>query len=143
MHGWSVSRQVALNIVDVHSSEIIYSVQGSASTTSTAASSSAPQATTPGEMHSVSLAKLRKVFGADAVLDVTIEEYGQKYQVLSSTTVVEARANLLNAKIGAILWNKQSGWARGLLQPWHCSRQRCFRVRTTACAAKGHPCEKA
>jgi hypothetical protein len=55
-------------------------------------------------MHSVSLAKLRKVFGADAVLDVTIEEYGQEYQVLSSTTVVEARANLLDAKTGAILW---------------------------------------
>jgi hypothetical protein len=59
---------------------------------------------TPGEMHSVSLTKLREVFGADAVLYVTIEEYGQKYQVLSSTTVVEARVRLVDTETGSTLW---------------------------------------
>ena len=59
---------------------------------------------TPGEMHAVPVAKLREVFGADAVLYVTIEEYGQKYQVLSSTTVAEARAQLVDAETGETLW---------------------------------------
>jgi hypothetical protein len=59
---------------------------------------------TPGEMHSISLAKLHEVFGADAVLYVTIEEYGQKYQIVSSTTVIEARTKLVDSKTGAVLW---------------------------------------
>jgi hypothetical protein len=63
---------------------------------------------TPGEMHGVSLTKLREVFGADAVLYVTIEEYGQKYQVLSSTTVVEARARLVDTETSSTLWEGQA-----------------------------------
>jgi len=59
---------------------------------------------TPGEMHSVPTAKLHEVFGADAVLYVTIEDYGQKYQILSSTTIVEARVRLVDAKSGVLLW---------------------------------------
>jgi hypothetical protein len=44
---------------------------------------------TPGEMHAVSLEKIREVFGADAVLYVTIEDYGQKYLIVLSGTVVK------------------------------------------------------
>jgi len=58
----------------------------------------------PDEMHSVSLAKLREVIGPDAVLYVTIEDWGQKYQVLSSTTVVKARARLVDTATGAEIW---------------------------------------
>jgi hypothetical protein len=43
---------------------------------------------TPGEMHGVEVAKLGEVFGADAVLYVTILEWGQEYILLSSNTVV-------------------------------------------------------
>jgi hypothetical protein len=59
---------------------------------------------TPGEMHAVSLEKIREVFGADAVLYVTIEDYGQKYQIILSGTVVKARARLVDVVTGATLW---------------------------------------
>ncbi|HWP64313.1 MAG TPA: GNA1162 family protein [Candidatus Limnocylindria bacterium] len=65
---------------------------------------------TPAEMHAVSLAKLREVTGADAVLYVTIEEWGQKYRIISSDTVVRARARLVDVATGATLW---SGTAEG------------------------------
>jgi hypothetical protein len=59
---------------------------------------------TPGEMHEVPLDKIGEVFGADAVLYVLIEDYGQKYQVLSSTTVVKAKAKLVDVPTGSTLW---------------------------------------
>jgi hypothetical protein len=59
---------------------------------------------TAGEMHAVSLEKFREVFGADAVLYVTIEDYGQKYYVLSSVTIVKAYAALVDAVTGETLW---------------------------------------
>jgi hypothetical protein len=68
---------------------------------------------TPGEMHTVSLAKLREVFGTDAVLYVTIEDYGQKYQIISSTTVVEASANLVDARTGSVLWEGRAVGRQG------------------------------
>ena len=58
----------------------------------------------PEEMHAVSLAKLRKIFGADAVLYVTLEEFGQKFELLSSTTRVRARGRLVDAASGTELW---------------------------------------
>jgi len=67
---------------------------------------------TPAEMHSVSLKKIHEVFGADAVLYVTIEEYGQKYLVLSSTTVVKARASLVDVATGTTLWKGTAQAAR-------------------------------
>ena len=68
---------------------------------------------TPGEMHSISLDKIHEVFGADAVLYVTIEEYGQKYQILSSTTVVKAHAALVDVATGATLWEGRSQAVQG------------------------------
>lgn len=59
---------------------------------------------TPGEMHAVSLAKIREVLGADAVLYVTIEAWGQKYRIVTSDTVVKARAQLVDAATGTTLW---------------------------------------
>lgn len=58
----------------------------------------------PDEMHSVSPQKLREVFGADAVLYVIIEDWGQKYVVLSSNTVVRARARLVDTVSGTEIW---------------------------------------
>lgn len=60
---------------------------------------------TAGEMHAVSHAKVREVFGADALLYVVIEDWGQKYRVLSSDTVVKARAQLVDVESGAVLWS--------------------------------------
>lgn len=59
---------------------------------------------TPNEMSSVPLDKLRKVFGTDAVLYIHIEDWGQKFQLISSSTVVRARAKLVDARTGSVLW---------------------------------------
>ena len=61
---------------------------------------------TAGEMQSVSLAKIHEVLGADAVLYVTIEEWGQKYHIISSDTVVKARARLVDVGTGDTLWQR-------------------------------------
>ena len=58
----------------------------------------------PDEMHGVPLSKLNEVFGPDAVLYVTIEDWGQKYMIISSDTVVKARARLVDANTGTELW---------------------------------------
>lgn len=60
---------------------------------------------TPGEMHNISLQKIHDIIGADAVLYVTIEDWGQKYQVLSSNTVIKARAQLVHVRSGTTIWN--------------------------------------
>jgi len=59
---------------------------------------------TAGEMHAVPLGRIREVIGADAVLYVTIEDWGQKYRVISSDTVVKARASLIDVGTGETLW---------------------------------------
>lgn len=58
----------------------------------------------PAEMHQAPLQKLQSVFGVDAVLYITIENYGSKYQLLASNTVVFVHANLLDARTGTELW---------------------------------------
>lgn len=58
----------------------------------------------PGEMREVSVAKLGEVFGADTVLYVTIEKWGQHYIVLSSNTVVKVEATLVDVASGTQLW---------------------------------------
>lgn len=59
---------------------------------------------TPYEMHQVPLDKLRDIFGAEAVLYITIEEYGQQYSVLNSATVVKAKAHLVLTDTGERIW---------------------------------------
>jgi hypothetical protein len=60
--------------------------------------------TLPAEMHQAPLDKLQSVFGADAVLYITIEKYGSKYQLFASNTLVFARAKLLDTTSGEELW---------------------------------------
>lgn len=59
----------------------------------------------PAEMHEAPLNKLREIFGADAVLYITIESYGPSYMVVSSDTVVTASARLVDLKTGELLWS--------------------------------------
>lgn len=63
---------------------------------------------TPGEMHQVSLAKLHEVFGTDAVMYITLKQYGSKFQVLSSVTTVSADAKMVDARSGTLLWEGQA-----------------------------------
>ena len=59
---------------------------------------------TPADMHAVPLDKLGEVFGADAVLYVDIEAYGQEFNILSSDAVVRASVSLVDIDSGAVLW---------------------------------------
>jgi len=60
--------------------------------------------TTAGDIQQTSPAKLREIFGADAVLYSTISQYGTQYRVLVSATVVTASAKLVDLKSGDVLW---------------------------------------
>ncbi|RBP85532.1 DUF799 domain-containing protein [Marinomonas rhizomae] len=60
---------------------------------------------TPEEMNSVPLDKLYEHIGADAVLYVEINDWGQKFNVLSSDTVVNVSMRLVDGKTGTLLWD--------------------------------------
>ena len=60
---------------------------------------------TPAEMNEIPLDKIDEVIGADAVLYVDIKDWGQKFQVLSSVTVVEGHVKLVSVKTGELLWD--------------------------------------
>ena len=59
---------------------------------------------TAGEMHGVSLNRIDELIGADAVLYLTIADWGQKFQVLSSQTVVSVEGRLVDVVSGTTLW---------------------------------------
>jgi hypothetical protein len=59
---------------------------------------------TSGEMHQAPLNKIREIIGADAVLYITIKEYGSSYQVINSATTVRAEARLVDTVSGTVLW---------------------------------------
>jgi hypothetical protein len=61
--------------------------------------------TVAGDIHQVSPAKLREIFGADAALYIKITQYGTKYMVLDSATVVTVSADLIDLRNGAKLWS--------------------------------------
>jgi hypothetical protein len=60
---------------------------------------------TAGEMHEVPLDKVAEVIGADAVLYVTLEQYGEKYQLISANSVVSVNARLVDTRTGTLLWD--------------------------------------
>ena len=59
---------------------------------------------TAGEMHQVPLPKVTEILGADAVMYITIKEYGTKYQVIKSVPTVRADARLVDTRTGILLW---------------------------------------
>jgi hypothetical protein len=60
---------------------------------------------TPGEMHQAPLNKILEIVGADAVLYITLKQYGSKYQLLTSSTTVQAQCKLVDIRTGALLWD--------------------------------------
>ncbi len=60
--------------------------------------------TNPSETHDAPPAKLAEVFGADAVLYITINEYGAKYILFDSQVIVSASARLVDLRSGDLLW---------------------------------------
>jgi hypothetical protein len=60
---------------------------------------------TPAEMNGIALDKIDEIIGADAVLYVDIQDWGQKFEVLSSVAVVQGHIKLVSVKTGDILWD--------------------------------------
>ena len=83
--------------------------------------------TQAADMHSTPLDKLRKIFGADAVLYITVSKYGSVFMVVNSAAVVTAEARLVDLRTGKELWrgtasassdegqNQQQGGLLGLV----------------------------
>lgn len=63
---------------------------------------------TPAEMNSIPLDKIGEHIGADAVLYITIKEWGQQFLLTSSTSTVKARLKLVDVKTGQILWKSRA-----------------------------------
>lgn len=59
---------------------------------------------TPAEMNNIPLDKIGEHIGADAVLYITIEDWGQKFQLISSVAKVKANLRLVDVKTGELLW---------------------------------------
>ena len=59
---------------------------------------------TPGEMVQAPLEKIREIIGADAVLYITLKQYGTRFQLLASSTAVVADARLVDTRTGTVLW---------------------------------------
>ena len=59
---------------------------------------------TPAEMNDIPLEKIRQFIGADAVLYTTINNWGQKYEVIQSKTIVSADLRLVNTQTGEQIW---------------------------------------
>jgi hypothetical protein len=62
----------------------------------------------PADMHQVPLAKLKEIFEPDAVLYVTVSNWGTSYQVINSQTAVTLQARLIDARTGTTLWQGAS-----------------------------------
>lgn len=60
--------------------------------------------TSPGDIHSVSPAKLAEIFDAAAALYIEITDYGTRYLVITSETRVTANAKLVDLSNGKELW---------------------------------------
>jgi len=61
----------------------------------------------PEDMHTAPLNKLGEIFGTDAVMYVTIEDYGQKFELTQSKTTVVVRAELIDVKTGQSFWKNR------------------------------------
>ncbi|RON33762.1 DUF799 domain-containing protein [Pseudomonas brassicacearum] len=60
--------------------------------------------TTPADIHQAPANKLQEIFGADAALYITVTDYGTRYMIISSETVVTASAKLVDLKSDTTLW---------------------------------------
>ena len=56
------------------------------------------------EMHAVSLGKLDEVFGPDAVLYITVRDWGTSYELIASNTRVTLDARLVDVDTGQQIW---------------------------------------
>lgn len=57
------------------------------------------------DTHQVDWRKLREIFGADAALYIDIKDYGTKFMLINSATVVTAEGRLVDLRSGQELWS--------------------------------------
>jgi hypothetical protein len=69
--------------------------------------------TSPEEMARVPLDKIREIIDPDAVLYMTVVEWGVKYRVLESVTVVNLRGQLVDTDTGIVLWQGEQAVRQG------------------------------
>jgi len=58
----------------------------------------------PEDMHRISLKKIDEIIHPDAVLYVNIKEWGTKYKVIDSQTIVCISAKLVDTDTGNVIW---------------------------------------
>jgi len=59
----------------------------------------------PSEMRQAPLDRIRDIFGADAVLYITLKDWGTAYRVIDSATEVTVEAELVDVASGTVLWS--------------------------------------
>jgi len=64
--------------------------------------------TSPSDMHQVKLKKIKEIIDPDAVLYVTIKEWGTKYQIVDSQTIVNISARLIDTDTGNQIWQNSA-----------------------------------
>ncbi|MEF7615069.1 DUF799 domain-containing protein [Aquincola sp. MAHUQ-54] len=64
--------------------------------------------TTAHDIHDVAPAKLREVFGADAVVYLNVKRYGTSYAVISSETAVAVEGRIVDLRSGDLLWKGEA-----------------------------------
>ena len=64
--------------------------------------------TAPADIHTVSIDKLREIFGADAALYINVKRYGTSYAVIASETRVTAEGKLVDLRTGNTLWSGEA-----------------------------------
>ncbi len=69
--------------------------------------------TNGNDIQNISAKKLRQIFGADAAMYMTVDEYGSSYRVFDSVTTVSVTANLVDLKSGKSLWSGEAEIAAG------------------------------
>jgi len=61
-------------------------------------------------VHSADPRRLGKLFGADAILYITIEKWNAKYAILATTVEVEFHYVMKSAKSGDTIWKNHQAW---------------------------------
>lgn len=56
------------------------------------------------EMHQASIKKIREIINPDAVLFLTLEQYGTSFVIVDSQTTVTVSAKLISTLTGEIIW---------------------------------------
>lgn len=60
------------------------------------------------DIHNLPVSKLRDIFGADAALYLSIEDYGTRYLVVSSHSRVDVRGTLVDLRTGQVIWQSNA-----------------------------------